>query len=76
MYKKHISLFKIGVINIYEYLGIYNEEWIMLHAVKIKASSKKEAISKFKNYLETNVVSLLDENKIYVIPLFAVETIE
>jgi hypothetical protein len=48
----------------------------MLHAVKIKANSKEEAILKFKNYLKTNVVSLLDENKIYVIPLFAVETIE
>jgi hypothetical protein len=48
----------------------------MLHAVKIKANSKEEAILKFKKYLETKTVSLVDENKIYVIPLFAVETIK
>ncbi len=59
----------------YEYLGIYDEEFIELHIVKIKASTREEADNKFESYLKTKLSSILLEDKMYVIPLFVVEEV-
>ncbi len=58
-----------------EYVGIYDEQWIQLHSVKIFANTKDEAINKFKQYIKSNVISTFDEQYMYVIPLFALDVI-
>ncbi len=59
----------------YEYLGIYDEEFIELHMAKIKANTREEADNKFKKYLESKINSIRLENKMYVIPLFAIQEV-
>ena len=59
-----------------EYLGLYDQEWIELHVVKIKDNTEQGAYDKFVNYLKSKIHNgILIENKIYVIPLFAIDKI-
>ena len=57
-----------------EYLGLYDEQWIQLHTVKIKAKTKGEAEEKFLKYIESQTDRVIPTT-FYVIPLFALETI-
>ena len=58
-----------------EYLGVYDEEWIELHVVKIMAESRQEADDKFEEYLKEKLKSVFIENKAYLISLFGIEII-
>ncbi len=59
----------------YEYIGIYDEQFIQLHSVKIKANTKEEAVNKFKNYLKNKLVSIFVEEFCYVVPLYCIDEI-
>ena len=60
----------------YEYIGIYDEEWTVLHSVKIKADNREQADLKFEKYLEDRLNTVFVKEKMIVIPLFALEVIE
>ena len=61
----------------YEYLGIYDEEYIKLHVIKIRAETKEEAIDKFHEYTlnHLKIRDRLDKDRMYVIPLKGLEVI-
>ena len=58
-----------------EYLGIYDEEYVQLFTARIKAKDEKEAIEKFKPYLELQGVDVYPypmrvyDNKILIVDL-------
>ena len=60
----------------HEYFGLYSEPYIEFHCVKILASTKEEARNKFKEYLSGKIYSSFNRDFMYVIPLFAIETIQ
>jgi hypothetical protein len=64
------------VIAILEYLGIYDDDQVKLYVVKIHANSREEADDKFIKYLKRTVYNgIILEACMYVIPLFAVDTL-
>jgi hypothetical protein len=60
-------------MDITEYIGIYNEANIMLHAVKINCATREDAYSTFKCYLNKILNTVLIEDKIEIIQLSSIQ---
>lgn len=58
-----------------EYIGMYDEPYIMLHVIKIKANTKEDAKYKFIKYLKHHIYGEINCNCLYIIPLYDLDEI-
>lgn len=59
-----------------EYLCIYDEEFIQLHVVRIKARSQEDAENKFKEWIKPRLSSMFTIGMSFVSLLSKIEVLE
>lgn len=63
------------MVKVYDYIGIY-DDCIEYYCVKILAKTREEANNKFINFVKERITySKFDKECMYVVPIFAIDTI-